>query len=93
MPPAGYQFKIFPTVRLREVYVTVIQLDSTGQVLRVLVRGDSLQRAPYGERQPISVRVADPGPPGFYRVEISARTFARERAVTIDPVIFFHPGR
>jgi hypothetical protein len=93
-PGQAYQLKVYPSVRLREVYLTLSQLDSTGQVARVIVRGDSLRRAPYGARQAITVPIADPGPRGVYRVEISARTFDRTpRALTLDPILFFHPGR
>jgi hypothetical protein len=92
--PGNYQVKIYPSVRLREVYLTLSQLDSLGQVSRILMRGDSLRRAPYGARQPITVPIADPGARGIYRLEISARMLDRNaRALTLDPVLFFHPGR
>lgn len=89
-PGATYEAKVYSSVRLRELYWKLTEVDAHGADVRVLVAGDSLGRGTIGERQAVTLTVRRPGRPGLYRLDVMAYTPAR-RAVTLAPVFFHHP--
>lgn len=86
-----YELTVFPGIDLEEVFVRVSEVSDRGVVRRVLVRSDSLQAGPYPAEEAIVIPVMAPARSGFYQVDISARA-RRGRRLTMDKVIFYHPG-
>jgi len=88
-----YELLLYTRIRLREVFTSVFQVDSSGTTIRTLSRGDSLGRPPYGALSTIRVPVAAPDRPGLYRIEISAfKASGRDSVLTVPPLYFYHPG-
>jgi hypothetical protein len=89
---AGYEVVLYPNVRLDEVFVTLTALDAGGRVRATVKRGEALGLGFYPAERPVRVRLADPGAPGLYLLEISARA-AGGAAATVEPVLFYHDPR
>ena len=87
--PSSYEVLVFPTLELREVFVSLTQLDAEGKPGRPIMTNDSLKLQFYPQRRPVRVVLRDPGTPGLYLLEIGAES-ASGRSIALDPLIFYH---
>ncbi|HKV11905.1 MAG TPA: hypothetical protein VJ725_27415 [Thermoanaerobaculia bacterium] len=71
--PDGYEVKLVPSKRLKEVRITVSRLDARGNVDAVLRRDEELSDGYYPSNEPFTVSIGDLGQAGFYRLEVSAK--------------------
>ena len=88
-PPSSYEVLVFPTLELREVFVSLTPLDAEGKPGRAIITNDSLKLQFYPQRRPVRVVLRDPGIPGLYMLEIRAES-ASGRSIALDPLIFYH---
>jgi hypothetical protein len=63
---------LFPTVELKEVYLTIAAVGDDGRPLRALAQGDSLGYGYYPAERPVRVKLRQLRDPGLYYVEIAA---------------------
>lgn len=68
----AYELVLFPTVTLKEVYLTLTQVDGAGRPSRVVREGAPLQYGYYPAERPVRITVANLGGAGIYHVEIGA---------------------
>jgi hypothetical protein len=81
---------VFPTVALREVYLTLTAVGDDGRPLRSIIQGDSLRYGYYPAERPVHIRLPDLREPGLYYVEIAA-AFAAGGSVTVEHWILRGP--
>src|SRR5207245_3818856 len=68
----AYDLVLYPTVALKEVYVSLATVGADGRPNRFIRQGEPLGYGYYPAERPVSVRLRDPGDPGIYYVEIGA---------------------
>lgn len=68
----GYQIAVVPSVRLREIHVTLTRLDRKGGAAAVLRQNEPLEYGNYPSNQPTVFDTGRLGEEGFYRLEIAA---------------------
>jgi len=69
---ATYELVLFPAVVLREVYVTVTKVDSTGHPARIVQQGTALDYGHYPAERPVRVKLPNLGEAGIYQVDVGA---------------------
>jgi hypothetical protein len=68
----AYDLVLFPTVALKEVYVSLAAVGADGVPNRFIKQGAPLGYGYYPAERPVNVRLRDPGDTGIYYVEIGA---------------------
>jgi hypothetical protein len=86
----GYQVAFVPSVRLREVHVSVSRLDEHGGVAAVLRRNEELGYGYYPSNQPTVFATGRLGGAGFYRVEIGIIPMSGDSLK--EEIELYHPG-
>jgi hypothetical protein len=69
---SGYDLVLYPTVELKEVYLTVTALGADGRPAKTLQRGKPLKHRFYPAEEPVVTRLTGLEEPGVYLVEIGA---------------------
>jgi len=93
-PPARadvYELVVFPALQLKEVYLTVAQVDSAGQDIRVIRSARPLHYGLYPAERPVRIKLDSLGPAGIYRVSIGAE-LAANRSVSLEQWIYHANG-
>lgn len=73
VPDTGaYDLVLFPTVALREVYLSVTALGPHGRSQRVITQGEPLRYGYYPPERPVHIRLRNLTEVGFYYIEIGA---------------------
>ena len=68
----GYQVTLVPSVRLKEVYLTVSRLDSSGNIVATVRRDEALGYGYYPSNEPTRFSTGRLGSAGFFRLELAA---------------------
>jgi hypothetical protein len=93
-PPArggAYELVVFPALPLKEVYLTVTQVDSGGEDIRVIHNARALHYGLYPAERPVRVKLDNLGAAGIYRVSIGAE-LAANRSVSLEQWIYHANG-
>lgn len=89
----GYEVTLVPSKKLKQILLTVIQIDGEGNKVRetaVANQDVGGELAYYASNEPTVIPTGKLGAPGFYRLEIKA-TAASGEAVIKD-IDFYHSG-
>ncbi len=92
-PNAGYEVTLVPSKKLKQVLLTVVEIDGSGNQLRataVTDRDVGGEFAYYASNEPTLIATGPIGPPGFYRLEIKAIAAAGD--AVIKDIDFYHSG-
>lgn len=87
---AGYEISLVPSVRLKEVRLTVSRLDAEGRVMDILRRDEELGIGYYPSNMPTVFSTGRLGPAGFYRIETTA--IPKSGLSTVRDLELYHPG-
>jgi hypothetical protein len=87
---AGYEISLVPSVRLKEVRLTVSRLDAEGKVVETLRRDEELGIGYYPSNTPTVFSTGRLGPAGFYRIETTA--IPKSGLSTVRDIALYHPG-
>jgi hypothetical protein len=86
-PFSALDLVLFPTVGLKEVYLSIVAAGDDGRPLRSIVQGDSLGYGYYPAERPVHVKLRQLRDPGLYYVEIAA-TLAAGGSFTVGHWVF-----
>jgi hypothetical protein len=73
LPDTGsYDLVVFPTVALKEVYLSVTALGPDGRSERAIIQGEPLRYGYYPPERPVHIRLRNLSDVGLYYIEIGA---------------------
>jgi len=82
-----YELVLFPAAPLREVYLTVAEVDSAGHDTRLIHNSRPLHYGFYPAERPVRIKLENLGQSGIYRVSVGAE-LALNRSVALEQWIY-----